>query len=195
MKVLLIFIFYLIILLAFSNYGPVSKLLTQVQTDIEVIVFVPLNVTRFIDKNSNQSALKKALIERDQYYKNVCESAYQTIQENILLNKKYSELIELNKSLKMDNKIKTEELNIAHGDFKTLTLQLKRMQDILKKSVYPEIANELLRDMGLLKGGDDIINAATCPVIKDNDSVIDYIKNNEKKYSDNNVIQGLFNKL
>ncbi len=175
----------------------IQGLKSQARKAIErdAIVFVPLDVTKFIHKNGNPSSLKKALLERDQYYKSICELACSTTDEDILLNKKISDLTEANKVLKAEVQKVTDELATAHEETKNLKNQIKRVKDILCDNVYPEIANELLREIGLLKGGEDIINTSSYPVIGDTDSIIGFITKNEARYSDSNVIQGLFDKL
>lgn len=175
----------------------INKLKSKNRKIIEsnAIVFVPLDVTKFINKNSNSSLLKKSLLDRDQYYKSICDSAVRIANEDILLNKKIFELTNIYKTLKTENQIKTDQLNVAHEEIKNLKIQIKKMKDILQDSVYPEIANELLREIGLIKGGENIINTTSYPVIEDTDSVIGFIKKNEGKYSDNNLIQGLFDEI
>lgn len=83
----------------------------------------------------------------------------------------------------------------ANKEIINLRKQINKMKDILKNYVYPEIANELLREANLIKGGEEIINTSSYPIIEDDDSVTDFIVKNQEKYSDNNVIQGLFNKI
>lgn len=175
----------------------IHTLKSQARKNIEkdAIVFVPLEVTNFINKNNNPASLKKALVERDQYYKSICESASTIAGEDELLNKKISDLITVNKALKADIQEKADQLDAAHEEVKILKSQLKRFKDILEDSVYPEIANELLREVGLLKDGEEIVNTASYPVIEDTDSIIGFIKKNEEKYSENKVIQGLFDKI
>jgi hypothetical protein len=175
----------------------VQGLKSQARKAIEkdTIVFVPLDVSKFINKNGNPNLLKRALLERDQYYKGICESACTTVGEGIRLNKKMTDLIAANKVLKTEGQKMTDDLATAQEEIKILKNQIKRMKDILRENVYPEIANELLREMGLLNGGEDIINSSSYRVISDTDSIIGFINKNKERYSDNNVIQRLFDKL
>lgn len=159
------------------------------------LVYIPLDVTMFIHKNNNPYLLKKSLLERDQYYQSIYSTACEISSENNLIEKKLSELLEANKALKLEIKEQNDHINMIYNENKNLKIQLIRLRDIVKDSVYPEIANELLREISFLEDGEKIINTSSYKVINDTDSLISLIQKNEAKYSDNNVIQGLFDKL
>jgi shikimate kinase len=175
----------------------VKELKNQARNSIQStsIVYVPLDVRQFLDKNRTTSSLKKVLIERDQYYKSICELALKISDEDRLLIKKVSELSESIKALKEENQNKIDLLDEANRNIIYLRKQFEKLKNILKNSVYPEIANELLREVNLIKDGERMIYTTSYPVIEDNDSMLNCIIKDEEKYSENNIIQGLFNKI
>lgn len=85
--------------------GYVEKLKSQTRNAIQsnAIVYVRLDVNQFLQKNHTTTSLKKALIERDQYYNSICELAFKISNEDRLLNKKLLEKTESNKALIEEN--------------------------------------------------------------------------------------------
>lgn len=174
----------------FKNKGNSNNIST-------VVVFKTLNVDEFLQRNNTIQALKKSLIELDQYYEHVCNSAVWCLENYKNLEKQYqlkkNELVEIKMQLQTrENQI--QSLKEANIEFKK---EIHALHSILKENLYPEIANELLRKEGILKGTDSNITLMDVnkTLLDDTESILVPIKKNEQVQSDNSVIQGLFQQL
>ena len=131
-----------------------SKKLITPDEDYQVIItYKTLDVDSFMMTNRTPSSVKAALVELSQYYKGIVEAATNIKSENDTLRKElekvtaqlreeYSDKLAFDKV--MEEKVQLESEN-------------KKLQNILKTSVYPEIANELLKAEGLLKADKTVI--------------------------------------
>lgn len=177
----------------------IKKLNSQIANKdiLNVVVYDSLDVETFIVNNNSLPALKKALIERDQYYRKVSESASSIIDKVHGLENKNKALKSQITQLKSDKEYILSELQQERKKNNELSKSFKKMKNILKTNVYPEIANLLLKECGLLENGEDIISLEGREAIfSDTDSISDVTARNEKNgYSDNKVVQGLFKKV
>lgn len=105
-----------------------------------VITYKTLDVENFMATNRTPASLKSALIELNKYYQKIADYATSFKQEADNLRLRVNELEAKND--KLTNKIKVD---------KDLDSENKKLRSIIKNSVYPEIANELLKAEGLLK--------------------------------------------
>lgn len=111
-----------------------------------VITYKTLDVDRFMAMNRTPTALKSALVEMNQYHKKIADYATSYKQEAERLRLDVKDLEEKNKKLR--NQLKIE---------KDLEYENKALRSILNTSVYPEVANELLKAEGLLKSDNQVI--------------------------------------
>ncbi|MCD1277290.1 hypothetical protein [Streptococcus sinensis] len=105
-----------------------------------IITYKTLDVENFMRTNRTSRAMKVALMELNRHYKRIVEVALQFKDEA-------DKLREINKKLEL----KTEKAENDKKEMKELQDEVVKLRSILKTSVYPEIANELLREEGLLK--------------------------------------------
>ncbi|GAX06871.1 hypothetical protein IWT25_02218 [Secundilactobacillus pentosiphilus] len=159
---------------------------TSAEDQAVVTTFKNLDVESFLEKNHSQAALKRSLVERDTYYKTVCDSALRLVREGrTLIDTNEQQVVQLT-----NFKHKNEELNAQitkqQGEIKSLNEENSKLRAIIADDVYPEIANELLKSAGLLKNTPDIIKPETMTQIITADTPIK---------SESKVIQGLFDKL
>jgi len=124
---------------------------------LTVAVYDTLDTERFIATNNTPQKLKNALHERDNYYKKVVLSAGQAFDENDELRKRIDALNDENRKLKADNISLSEELDSIKKQVRDLKSKEKKLRDIVDTWVNPEIANEMLRQEGLLKDTAEII--------------------------------------
>lgn len=164
-----------------------------------VVAYKALDVPAFLNANQTYHALTRSLTQLDLYYKTVADSA-------VLLNQKYKDMEkELEKVTYEYNQTMTR-LNEAVLLQRSLTeqnRQLKKENTVYKRVVedyvYPNIANELLKKEGLLKGtgsfvikenlDHNIISSSTTIIPKKPETPV------KKVRSDSTVIQGLFDSL
>lgn len=160
------------------------------------VVFKTLDIDAFIKKNSTTQSLKKALTLRDNYYSDMCTSVNRMIQLYHELEQKYISLeLKYEKEIHEYNHFKSDYDDILHENNK-LKEENTLIKNLLKDNVYPEIANELLRETGLLQGGNSIISEdGKKNIIKAETSFVEVINKNDKLRSTNSVIQGLFDKI
>ncbi len=124
---------------------------------VSVAVYDTLDTGRFLSVNNTPAKLKKALQERDTYYRQVTVSAGKIFEKNKELVKELSHLKEKNRALTTENKSLDEKIkeliNIQHE----LEGKNKKLRGIIDTWVYPEVANELLKKEGLLKDTADVV--------------------------------------
>lgn len=111
-----------------------------------VITYKTIDVDSFMATNRTPSAIRTALTELNQSYKKIVEAAleYKDIAEKLQAE---------NEVLKTQNRILTKKNSTQN----TLEEENKKLHAILKTSVYPEIANELLKEEGILQSDHQVI--------------------------------------
>ncbi len=125
---------------------------------MSVAVFDTLDTDRFIRINNTPSKLKKALQERDTYYRDVTLSAGRIFEKNKELESINAHVREENQKLSNDNKELIEAITKLRKDYNTLKARDRGQREIIDTWVNPEIASELLKREGLLKETSCIVN-------------------------------------
>lgn len=162
----------------------------------ELVIFQSLDIDAFISKNNNLQALKTSLYERDQYYAKISERASILISQAKELKRNCAKLLKENQE--SQTRIKELEGGIAleHKEKIQINKAYNKIKDIIYKNVYPSIADELLKEAGLLKSDFCMINpGVTENYISDDTSIIEVVEKDTIKYSEHSVIQGLFEKI
>lgn len=168
----------------------------------ENFVFKNLDVDELIKNNSSLPHLKRALIERDTYYSNLYDFICRINKDYLILDNKYDNLQKDHntKLQEYDEKcLVTENLK---SEIKLLKKENKILRNILKTNVYPEIANELLKEQGVLTGGNSYITPESKnKIISNSTSIVSFIKTYDNEFdktneSDNNaVIKMMYDKI
>ncbi len=145
-----------------------------------------------------------ALTELDTYYKSICDNALIMQKEAVsyktkldYASKKVENLTDKLQSLSNTNK----ELKQQNHE---LSQQLDAHKKVLLQYVYPDIATELLKEQGLIKG--DVESCITDQALSEHiispTSSIQSLESEDKipekqanNSSESNIIQGLFNNL
>ena len=160
----------------------------QENEDIYVIsTYKTLDVDAFIQRNCSISAIKKSLTELNIYYKKISESANKICEKYKDIEKKYKTLKVENKKISEKNVEYSNQNNLFKNEIKMLKNQNKALKMIINTYVYPEIANELLKQSGILKNTGDIIDPKA---IEEN-----IIKTDTKIKSNSNVITQMFRRF
>lgn len=153
-----------------------------------VSVFKDMDIDDFLKKNRSPQALKKALVERQNYYMQVASSASAIFNENKKLKEKLKnlekEISELEEKLESASSTGKETLLGFHEAKRKVRI----LQDLVDTYVYPEIANELLVQKGILKKTESMVDqkAVEEKLVKPADNV---------RKIENNLIKGIFNSL
>ncbi|HFU4010175.1 TPA: hypothetical protein ACGO3O_001342 [Streptococcus suis] len=121
---------------------------------LAVLTYKTLDVVSFLRMHPSPESLKKGLVKLNDHHKRIAEAA-------ILFKKEVD-------SLQMEKKKLLEQINLleneitSHNEWITNSNILKEenvnLRNLIKTSVYPEIANELLKADGLLKTDSSIIH-------------------------------------
>ncbi|HFI0791467.1 TPA: hypothetical protein ACGO62_001502 [Streptococcus suis] len=112
-----------------------------------IITYKTLDIDSFMMTNRTPRAIRSALVKLNKYYKRIVEVAL-----------KYKDEAEV---LVIENKKLQEQLQTATSNSeerKALIDENNSLKSIIKTTVYPEIANELLKAEGLLKSENSIIS-------------------------------------
>lgn len=117
-----------------------------------ITTYTTLDVDAFIDNNQSRDAMRRSLTELDTHYRNIAESAIAIKQENGRLVEDYDKMNSELAKIKQDN----DELKRKCAEQKTELAELrqknKSMKRFIEDNIYPEMANELLKEDGELKG-------------------------------------------
>lgn len=151
------------------------------------VVFRNLDIDSFLAKNTSPTALKKALVERDNYYQQLSESAGYCIRKSKEQDEKIASLMAETEMLKADNGLLSEQNKLFKAKLRNQQEEIQKLRTFIDTYVNPEIANELLKQDGLLKTTSGIISP---------DAVEDHLVTADTEVAPkNNVIRNLFDKL
>ena len=145
-----------------------------------------------------------ALTELDTYYKSICDNALSIQKEAVSYKTKLDSA-----SKKIENLTdKLQSLSYTNKELKQqnheLSQQLDAHKKVLLQYVYPDVATELLKEQGLIKGDvESCIKNQTLSeqIISPTSSILpieteDTIPEKQANHSsESNIIQGLFNNL
>lgn len=119
----------------------------QVTLETTIVTWRQLDVDAFLNLNRSRSDLKNALIQRDNYYGEVCRSAGEFLREKEHLEAKItrmnSEINDLKNQVAELEQMNTNKINRYSQEM------LSKMKKVLDTYVYPDIANEILKKEGL----------------------------------------------
>ena len=111
-----------------------------------VITYKTIDVDSFMATNRTPNAIRTGLSELNLYYKKVAEAALEFKNENEKLQDENEELKE-----------QIQQLLQKETSRKALETENIKLRALIKSSVYPEIANELLKEEGILQSKQQVI--------------------------------------
>lgn len=111
-----------------------------------VITYKTIDVDSFMATNRTPKAIRTGLSELNLYYKKVAEAALEFKNENVKLQDENEELKE-----------QIQQLLQKETSRKALETENIKLRALIKSSVYPEIANELLKEEGILQSEQQVI--------------------------------------
>ena len=151
------------------------------------VVFRNLDIDSFLAKNTSPTSLKKALVERDNYYQQLSESAGYCIRKYNEQDEKIASLMAETDVLKADNDSLSEQNKLFKTKIRSQQEEIQKLRAFIDTYVNPEIANELLKQDGLLKTTSGIVSSTA---IEEH-----LVKADADVAPKNNVIRNLFDKL
>ena len=151
------------------------------------VVFRNLDIDSFLAKNTSPASLKKALVERDNYYQQLSESAGYCIKKYNEQDEKIVSLMAELDMLKSENDSLTKDNLQLKDKTRNQQKELQKLRIFIDTYINPEIANELLMQDGLLKTTSGIVLS---------DAVEEHlVKADSEVTPKNNVVRNLFDKL
>lgn len=111
-----------------------------------VITYKTIDVDSFMATNRTPNAIRTGLSELNLYYKKVAEAALEFKNENEKLQDETEKLKE-----------QIQQLIQKETSRKALETKNIKLRALIKSSVYPEIANELLKEEGILQSEQQVI--------------------------------------
>lgn len=111
-----------------------------------VITYKTIDIDSFMATNRTPNAIRTGLSELNLYYKKVAEAALEFKNENVKLQDENEELKE-----------QIQQLLQKETSRKALETENIKLRALIKSSVYPEIANELLKEEGILQSEQQVI--------------------------------------
>lgn len=119
----------------------------QVTLETTIVTWRQLDVDAFLNLNRSRNDLKNALIQRDNYYGEVCRSAGEFLRDKEHLEDKIrrmkSEINDLKSQIAELEQMNTNKINRYSQEM------LSKMKKVLDTYVYPDIANDILKKEGL----------------------------------------------
>lgn len=153
-----------------------------------VAVYRDLDIDNFLMKNNTKEKLRIAIRERENYYREITHSASYSFKENKRLERQVVELKQQIEELKSKNECITEKCTVLDSENRRNMIEKQKLREIVDTYVYPEVANELLKQAGLLKNTAEAIEPEA-------------LKNNlitattDIPQIRNNIIKGLFEEI
>lgn len=165
----------------------------------EIISYSPLNVDDFLKTNSNINKLKAALTILDSHYGDICKYAIEKVHENQDYKEQVSNLKADIKRLNTLNEEQINELKRLKRVSKESEMYRKKYMKLIKTTLLPEVANEILRRDDILLIEETIISEEGFKdFVLDNSMVIqDEIKKIDKMEDkfNNSIINELFESI
>lgn len=140
--------------LARGMIDSISKMVDE-ETFCTVSVYHALDLDDFLAKNRTLDRIKESLTQRDQYYAKVARSAAKVFNENSKILAENKRLLEKNAELEKELQRKQEAADYAQ--LREKDKEITSLRRIIKKYVYPEIANAILASEGLLEINTEVI--------------------------------------
>lgn len=151
------------------------------------VVFRNLDIDSFLEKNTSLASLKKSLVERDNYYQQLSESAGYCIRKYNEQDAKITSLMAETDELKASNNCLSEQNKLFRIKIRNQQEEIQKLRTFIDTYINPEIANELLKQNGLLKTTSGIVSS---------DAVEEHlIKADTEVTPKNNIIRNLFDKI
>ena len=121
-----------------------------ISPSITSIVFKSLDIDEFLKNNTSKGSMKKALVERDKYYKGIAD--YATTSKSQLKYLEYK-CNDAQKALtKLQNELEKVQAKLTDlaAENKYLTNNNKALKRVLEDYINPSVATELLKKEGYL---------------------------------------------
>ena len=164
-----------------STISSVSELLIE-----QIMTYKTLDVEEFLTTHPTRASMKSALTALDGYYHAISDQAVKT-------GKKYRLLLRDTQVLRNEKDAVEKSLVILSKEVRCLKEQNKKLTEIIKNYLYPDIANDLLVKEGVIPGMEARLDQAKLDnqIIRGDTE----IQTAPSPRSGSSVIQGIFDNL
>lgn len=145
------------------------------------IVYTPVDAEALIQSNRDPQMLKRAIIARDQYYKEISDSAVIYLNKASEAEKKCQRLSKELDSLKNESAKQAQYISKLKDQVKALEANYKACKAVIDKYIDPAIATTLLKKMGAVSSktttivNEEVVNESivtagtkiTSPILQD----------------------------
>lgn len=125
------------------------------------VTYKTLDVEAFIDNNKTRAALKKSLSNLDCYYRKIADGAVEIQRKYLDLVKKLSKQQNQKNEVDLGLQESLMKNTVLEEQIKKKEIEISKLRNIITNFVYPEIANELLAQEGILIKERNVINQET----------------------------------
>lgn len=165
--------------------------------EVNVAAYKTLDIDEFLENHQPRARLRQALADLDNYYHAVADSAAMILEKGKQYQDRISYLEKELRKLKGIIKQLEEQIETLKEEWKRTGLEKNSLSEYIKTYTYPDIANRLLMDDGLVEEKDNTVD----PVRLDKNiigsgTVINFKEATEaKKKSASAAINSLFEEL
>lgn len=122
------------------------------------VTYKTLDIDSFIDNNKTRASLKRALADLDCYYRKIADSAVEIQKKFIAMSKEQEKQLDQKKILNINFQENTAKIKLLEEQIQEKEKEVLKLRSIINDYVYPEIANALLAQEGLLLKPKNVIN-------------------------------------
>ncbi len=141
----------------------IDKLKSDAARDERTIIAVyrPIDVEKIIDEGGSTTSLRNKLSAINAYNKDLVTSVSRILEQETTRDKKIADLEVKLKNLTQENALLIQEKDALKAGIKQRDARIKELENYINNTVYPEIANELLKKDKFLSNTANVINEKT----------------------------------
>lgn len=124
---------------------------------VKPVVFKPLDIDAFLKTNSSPQAMRRALVERDQYYSDVADGVALITQKMKKLEADLNTVQEELTAVKEELKAERERITSYKVENKQLSANNQALKKTIDTYIKPAIAEELLKRDGYLSSSTETL--------------------------------------
>lgn len=166
------------------------KQLGEEKALVSLVAYKTLEIDSFLNSHQSRNSLKQGLMELDNYYKTIADSAIEALRKYSEVVKKLEKTTDALTEANAKNESLMKTVASLKEEKKVLEAQNEGYKGVVFDYMYPNVANELLAQAGLLKNaqtGVDKIKLASNTVTGSS-----VIVDEENTRSGSKVVSGLF---
>lgn len=152
----------------------------------DLVTYKTIDVDTFLTKNNTKTKLKEAISIRDRYYANIAARAAEAIKIRTNAEERIKELE--SRVSELESKLVDVQAKADNADIRKKNAAIARLKAILDSYVYPDAANAILKEDGIL----EVINSVVPDEIMKNKTIHADTEVKASKYNSVNKLLGGF---